>query len=349
MKFTDEMINELKTALKTKDLSSYHKRIQAVYLRATNTPYKTIMEILDFSHDTIWRLTKKYLEDGLQALVSDARGGRRHAYMTVDEEQDFLSQQLSSAVKGEFITIDSLYEAYQEQIGRKTTKDGFYRLLKRNGWRKVSPRPEHPKKADPKTILGSKNKIFIQKKSSKRFLDKTPYTKTRLMYQDEAGFGRISKLGSCWSPSGHRPTVSSHHIREFRYCYGAVDAHSGESFFIIAGGCNSAWMNEFLCQLSEAYPNDYLILVMDNAIWHKSQTLEIPENIEFTFIPPYTPEMNPIEQVWAEIRKRGFKNRTFQTLESVIDKLQEVIQALSRDILKSIVYRKWICSDFEIE
>ncbi|MBF0806830.1 winged helix-turn-helix domain-containing protein [Streptococcus sp. 19428wA2_WM07] len=142
------MINELKTALKTKDLSSYHKRIQAVYLRATNTPYKTIMEILDLSHDTIWRLTKKYLEDGLQALVSDARGGRRHAYMTVDEEQEFLSQQLSSAVKGEFITIDSLYEAYQEQLGRKTTKAGFYRLLKRNGWRKVSPRPEHPKKAE---------------------------------------------------------------------------------------------------------------------------------------------------------------------------------------------------------
>ncbi len=43
-----------------------------------------------------------------------------------------------------------------------------------------------------------------------------------------------------------------------------------------------------------------LFLVMDNAIWHKSQTLNIPKNIEFTFIPPYTPEMNPIEQVWAE-------------------------------------------------
>lgn len=60
-------------------------------------------------------------------------------------------------------------------------------------------------------------------------------------------------------------------------------------------------MNEFLRQLSKAYPNDDIILVMDNAIWHKSQALEIPDNIEFTFIPPYTPEMNPIEQVWAEI------------------------------------------------
>ena len=168
------------------------------------------------------------------------------------------------------------------------------------------------------------------------------------MYQDEAGFGRISKLGACWSPKNYRPNISSHHIREFRYCYGAVDAHTGESFFIIAGGCNTAWMNEFLRQLSAAYLHDYIILVMDNAIWHKSQALEIPDNIEFTFIPPYTPEMNPIEQVWAEIRKRGFKNRAFQTLESVIDKLQEIIQGLDSDTLKSIVHRQWMCSDFEI-
>lgn len=108
-------------------------------------------------------------------------------------------------------------------------------------------------------------------------------------------------------------------------------------------------MNEFLRQLSKAYPDDYIILVTDNAIWHKSQALEIPDNIAFAFIPPYTPEMNPIEQVWAEIRKRGFKNRAFQTLESVIDKLQEIIQGLDSETLKSIVHRKWVYSDFEIE
>lgn len=108
-------------------------------------------------------------------------------------------------------------------------------------------------------------------------------------------------------------------------------------------------MNEFLRQLSKAYPDDHIILVMDNTIWHKSQTLEIPDNIAFAFIPPYIPEMNPIEQVWAEIRKRGFKNRAFQTLESVIDKLQEIIQGLDSETIKSIVHRKWICLDFEIE
>ena len=144
---------------------------------------------------------------------------------------------------------------------------------------------------------------------SKRFKEEGTYNKVRLMYQDEAGFGRISKMSSCWAPQGIRPSIPSHYMREYRYCYGAVDAQTGDSFFLIAGGCNTEWTNEFLRQVSQAYPDDYMLLVMDNAIWHKSSTLEIPSNVELAFIPPYTPEMNPIEQVWKEIRKRGFKIR----------------------------------------
>lgn len=102
------------------------------------------------------------------------------------------------------------------------------------------------------------------------------------------------------------------------------------------------WMNVFLKQLSEAYPDDSILLVMDNAVWHKSSTLEKPHNIGFELIPLYTPEMNPIEQVWAEIRKRGFKNKAFKTLDDVINKLQEVIRELDWSILKPIVSRQWL-------
>ncbi|CYX95697.1 transposase%2C ISSpnII [Streptococcus suis] len=137
MEFTNEMITELKTALKDKNLAPYHKRIQAVYLRTIQTSYKSIMDMLDVSHDTVWRLTKKYQEHSLTCLTSDARGGRRHAYMTVEEEA-FLSEQLASAVNGEFVTVESLYRAYQDKLGHTATKDGFYQLLKRHGWVKES-------------------------------------------------------------------------------------------------------------------------------------------------------------------------------------------------------------------
>ncbi|CIX27848.1 degenerate transposase [Streptococcus pneumoniae] len=98
----------------------------------------------------------------------------------------------------------------------------------------------------------------------------------------------------------------------WRFCYGAVDAHTGESFFLIAGGCNTEWMNAFLEELSQAYPDDYLLLVMDNAIWHKSSTLKIPTNIGFTFIPPYTPEMNPLNKCGKRFVNVDLRIRPFE-------------------------------------
>ncbi|WP_029176017.1 helix-turn-helix domain-containing protein [Streptococcus suis] len=71
MEFTNEMITELKTALKDKNSAPYHKRIQAVYLRAIQTPYKSIMDMLDGSHDTVWRLTKKYQEHVLPQMLEE--------------------------------------------------------------------------------------------------------------------------------------------------------------------------------------------------------------------------------------------------------------------------------------
>jgi putative transposase len=105
-------------------------------------------------------------------------------------------------------------------------------------------------------------------------------------------------------------------------------------------------MNVFLRELSKAYPNDYILLVADGAAWHKSKGLEIPSNIEFFSLPPYTPEMNPIEQIWKELRKRGFKNEMFSTLEKVIDRLCDTIISLSPHTIKSITGRDWIVSMF---
>lgn len=164
------------------------------------------------------------------------------------------------------------------------------------------------------------------------------------MFQDEAGFGRINKPKYCWCNRGIRPTVPCHHIREFRYTYGAVEPQTGESFFLILPYCNTDCMNIFLHKLSEAYADDYILLVADGAAWHKAKGLIIPANIEIIPLPPYTPELNPIEQIWKELRKRGFKNELFQTLDKVVDRLCDIICALSPETIKSITGRQWILS-----
>ena len=106
-------------------------------------------------------------------------------------------------------------------------------------------------------------------------------------------------------------------------------------------------MNVFLQELSRQYPEDVILLCCDGAAWHKSETLQVPNNIVLFYIPPYTPEMNPIEQIWKEIRKRGFRNEVFATLEDVVDRLCDTICSLSNQVISSITARQWIIKCFK--
>ena len=137
-----------------------------------------------------------------------------------------------------------------------------------------------------------------------------------------------------------------HHIREYRYAYGAVEPLTGDGYFLVMPYCNTVCMSIFLKQLSEKYEDDIILLCCDGAAWHKYAGLEQPDNIVLFHIPPYTPEMNPIEQIWKKIRKRGFRNEVFSTLEKVVDRLCDTICSLNSEIISSITGREWIIKPF---
>ncbi len=164
------------------------------------------------------------------------------------------------------------------------------------------------------------------------------------MFMDESLFGRITTVKSCWCPQGLRPTVLSQKIREYVYTYGAVDPINGDSCFIVAGNCNTDWTNLFLRELSKTFSEDYILLCQDRASWHTSKTLKLPDNIESFFIPPATPEMNPIEQIWEELKEKYFDNHFFRTLDKATDQLCLGINNLDPATIKSITGRSWILS-----
>lgn len=119
------------------------------------------------------------------------------------------------------------------------------------------------------------------------------------------------------------------------------NANGGKIFRLLY--TNTVCMNVFLKELSKAYPDDYILLVVDNAAWHSSGALEIPQNIQLYPLLPYTPELNPIEMLWDEIREKGFRNEVFASLEKVVDRLCECVCSLMNNAKRvaSITHRDW--------
>lgn len=164
------------------------------------------------------------------------------------------------------------------------------------------------------------------------------------MFQDEACFGRISDVRRCWAPYLMRPMCQAMLTHEYTYAYGAVDACTGELDSLILPQVNAGCMQLFLNEVSRRHPNERIIMVMDGAGWHRSGLLKAPENIYLLKLPPYAPELNPIEHVWDELREKFFHNRVFASLDTLEDQLALGLKTLeqSPETVRTIVAWDWI-------
>jgi len=106
-------------------------------------------------------------------------------------------------------------------------------------------------------------------------------------------------------------------------------------------------MNELLHSLSEAYPQEDIVLFADNAGWHKSKTLVQPANIRIELLPPYSPELNPTEHLWDYIREqKNFNNHLFESMDQLEDHLEAVLKNLhqEKDYIQSLCTFNWMLS-----
>lgn len=166
----------------------------------------------------------------------------------------------------------------------------------------------------------------------------------KIMFQDEARFGRINEPKRCWCRSGFRPKVGKQIVREYVYAYGAFAPKDGEADFLILPFMDSENMDLFLKELSMRHRNEFILLICDKAPCHGKGALNIPINIKISYLPPYCPELNPSENMWEEMREKFFTNLVFDSLDAVMDKLEEamIFYQQSPQIVKSITGFNWI-------
>lgn len=157
---------------------------------------------------------------------------------------------------------------------------------------------------------------------------------------DEARFGQQGTLTKVWAPKGSRPTAVKQTRYEWIYLYAAVEPATGESTALLAPHVNTATMSVFLRMLSEDVArtgrDDVAVVIMDQAGWHVSKHLEVPENIWIVLLPPYSPELNPVENLWHWIKSHHTSNRTYAGYDDLLDGVGTAWRSLSKRRLRSV-------------
>jgi hypothetical protein len=130
--------------------------------------------------------------------------------------------------------------------------------------------------------------------------DRRPVLK---MAQDEGRFGRISQPKRAWAPPGMRPKAPRQVIRQFSYVYAAVAPEQGLMTSLILPSADTEMMNLFLAQVAQDFADYFIVMQVDQAGWHRAKDLQVPENMRLIFQPAYSPEVNPVEHLWEEVRE----------------------------------------------
>ena len=137
----------------------------------------------------------------------------------------------------------------------------------------------------------------------------------------------FTKNGKALTAAGVKPICPFQQVFQSLYLFGAFSPITGDHFLLEMPFCNGHTFQIFLNEFSMHNPKELKIVVLDNGAFHKAKKLIIPENVILIFLPPYSPELNPAEKIWAKF-KRDFSNRLFKTL----DELDEYICAISKNI-----------------
>ena len=155
-------------------------------------------------------------------------------------------------------------------------------------------------------------------------------------FEDESRFGQQGFLWRIWAQKGSRPRMIRQTEYEYVQLYGAVEPVSGQALALVSPVANTAATNAFFAELSAAVGADHAVVVLDGAGWHRSKDLVVPENLTLLPLPPYSPELNPIERLWLWLKSHHLVNRVYESWEALVDAACQAWTSLTRERVQSV-------------
>lgn len=166
-----------------------------------------------------------------------------------------------------------------------------------------------------------------------------------IWFQDEARVGQQGTITRIWARRGSRPRAPKDRRFRWAWLFGAVCPARGTGAGLVLPHVDAAAMALHLAEIGRCVaPGAHAVIVVDGAGWHQQGgKLQVPENITLMPLPPYAPELNPVENIWAYLRANGLSNTVWQSYDDIVDACCTAWNWLMRspDTITSITQRDW--------
>ena len=278
-----------------------------------------------YSKTWVYELVRSYNQEGEAALGDQRRHNKGGSPPILD---DTMQAQLFQALEhdppeGGQWNGRKVADWLSERLGRKIHRQRGWELLKQMEFKRKKPRPEHINAASEEEQREWKKKLHQQIEEIKR---DSPDAVIELWAMDEHRLGLQPVLREVWIDPWHGSVIAPVNCRyDWFWLYGFVHPRSGRTYWWLLPKVNIELFNQALADFAEHFginQQNQVVLVMDQAGWHTSPKVVIPEGVHFAFLPPYSPHMQPAERLWP-VFNEALANRIFDSLDDLLERAEQ--------------------------
>ena len=234
--------------------------------------------------------------------------------------------------------LSDLVATIRRRFGVEPSPASAHRLLKERSLSHISTRALHPK-ADPAAQQAFRETFAAQAREAA-----PDDAEIEVWFQDEARAGQKGMMSRIRARTGTRPRIVRDHRYGYGYLFAATRSDDPAAVGHVCPRANTEEMNRHLDDVAQRVsPGKHAVVVLDGAGWHRSKALRVPDNLTLLRLPPYSPELNPVEQVFAYLKANFLSNRVFPTVEAVHQALGDAWRKFvaDPDRIASITARAW--------
>lgn len=292
-------------------------------------------EIFKVTRQCVAKWVKRFDDFGLVGLKDHSRCGRPKVLKLAEEkiiDESILSIMPKEKIE-EQLTGDSVLKIIEKQFCKNISMRSVYRLLTKLKYTYSFPRPVHQKN-DKILMLNWIAKFY---KNIRILKNKYNNKEFDFYFQDETRYGQKTIVTKVWSKTGSNPTYINQNGFLNAWIYGAVNPINGKNFSLVLPNLDSKNMQIFLNSFAKTLsPKRHTVVILDGSKAHNNSLLRISKKLTLYFLPPYSPELNPIERLWQFIKKKYLSFKLYRNYEEIIETGSYVCNKITSDIIKSV-------------